>query len=170
MNDLSRQARMFEAAAVIALVLLVLNLLRLIGAVPLAFGIVEAFGAGDPSVAWPAVQDFLAAAVSLLPTFIYIGGVESARRMFHRIGEGELFSEANSKSLADIGSALLYGALAAMVIVPWIQSWIDGGRGIGGVRIEGETLVITVIGGSLLILGRMMTRARRLQSQLDEIV
>ncbi len=170
MNDLSKQARIFEAAAVIALVLLALNLLRLIGVVPLAFGIVDALGAGDPAIAWPAVQDFLVAAVSLLPTIIYIGGVNSARKMFHRIGEGELFSEANSRSLADIGGALLYGALAAMVIVPWIQSWIEGEYGFGGVRIESETLVITVIGGALVVLGRMMTRARRLQSELAEII
>jgi hypothetical protein len=170
MNDLSKQARMFEAAAVIALVLLVLNMVRLIGVVPLAFGMVDAFGAGDPARAWPAAQDFLVAAVTLLPTFIYIGGVESARKMFHRIGEGELFSEANSKSLADIGGALLYGALAAMVIVPWIQAWIGGEYGFGGVRIEAETLVITVIGGALLVLGRMLVRAGRLQSELDEII
>ena len=170
MTDLSKQARMFEAAAVIALVLLVLNLVRLIGAVPLAFGIVDAFQTGDPASAAPAVRDFLAAAVTLLPTFIYIGGVESARKVFRRIGEGELFSEANSKGLADIGGALLYGALAAMVIVPWLQSWIGGDYGFGGVRIEGETLVITVIGGAILILGRMLGRARSLQTELDSII
>jgi hypothetical protein len=170
MTDLSRQARLFEAAAVVALVLLALNLLRLIGVVPLAFGVAEALGAGDPSAAWPAAEAFLIAAVSLLPTIIYIGGVDSARKMFRRIGAGELFTEANSKSLADIGAALGYGALAAMVIVPWLQSWIGGERGFGGVRIEGETLVIAVIGGALLVLGRMLSRARRLQSELDSII
>lgn len=170
MNDLSKQARIFEAAAVIALVLLALNLLRLIGVVPLTFGIVDALQTGDPARARSALQDSLVAAVALLPTFIYIGGVNSARKMFHRIGEGELFSEANSKSLADIGGALLYGALAAMVIVPWIQSWIGGEDGFGGVRIESETLVITVIGGALVVFGRMLGRARRIQSELDEIV
>lgn len=169
-TKLAGQARAFEVAAIVALVLLALNLVRLIGAVPLAFGIVDAFRTGDPAAAWPALQDFLAAAVSLLPTIIYIGGVESARKMFHRVGEGELFSEANSKSLADIGGALLFGALAAMVFVPWIQSWIGGDYGFGGVRIEGETLVITVIGGAILVLGRMMSGARRLQAELDQIV
>jgi len=170
MTDLTKQARLFEAAAVIALVLLALNLLRLIGVIPLAFAIGDGFGSGDFSGVWPELQRFLAAAVTLLPTMIYIGGVESARKMFHRIGEGELFSEANSKSLSDIGGALGFGALAAMIIVPWIQSWIGGEYGFGGIRIEGETLVIVVIGGALLVLGRMMSRARRLQSELDSII
>lgn len=170
MNDLSKQARLFEAAAIVALVLLALNLLRLIGAVPLAFGVADAIRSGDASAAWPATEAFLTAAVTLLPTFIYIGGVESARKMFHRIGEGELFSEANSRSLADIGGALLYGALAAMVIVPWIQAWIGGEYGFGGIHVEAETLVVTVIGGALLVVGRMLSRARRLQSELDSII
>lgn len=170
MTDLTKQARLFEAAAVLALVLLALNVLRLIGVVPLAFAVAEAVPAGDPAVALPALRDFLAAAVGLLPTFIYIGGVDSARKMFHRIGEGELFSEANSKGLADIGGALLYGAVAQMVVVPWLRSWIDGEYGFSGVHIEGETLVITIIGGAILVLGRMMVRARRLQSELDQFI
>lgn len=170
MTDITKQARTFEAAAVVALVLLALNLLRLIGVIPLAFAIADGFGSGDFSGVAPELQAFLIAAVGLLPTIIYMAGVDSARKMFHRIGEGELFTEANSKSLADIGGALLYGALAAMVFVPWIQSWLGNEYGFSGVRIEGETLVITVIGGAILVLGRMLGRARRLQSELAEII
>lgn len=167
---LSDQAKTFEAVAWLALVLLTLNLLRLVGIVSLGFALAEGIAAGDIASAAPQVRAFLRSMVEVLPTLIYLGGVWSARRMFARIGEGELFSDANSRSLADIGSSLMWGAVAAMTVVPQVLAWIDGERGLGGVRIEQEALVLAVIGGGIVLVGRMLAEATRLQSELDEIV
>lgn len=164
------QARILEAVTVIALVLLALNLLRLVGVVSVVFGAVDAVRAGDLSAFWPELNRFLGALAGVLPTLIYMGGVWAAQGLFSRVAKGELFSAANSKSLADIGGALLWGATAAMIFVPWLQSGIAGEYDFGGVRIEQETLVLAVIGGAVLMFGRMMNQARRLQSELDEIV
>ncbi len=94
----------------------------------------------------------------------------SAAAIFGRVAKGELFSRANSKDLAEVGGSLLYGAVASAVLVPWIQSWIDGEYGFSGIHLEMETWVIAVIGGAILVLGRMMTHAGRLQSELDQII
>ncbi|MDP2260610.1 MAG: DUF2975 domain-containing protein [Caulobacter sp.] len=164
------QAKVLEAVTIIALVLLALNLLRLVGVVAVGFAAADAIGSGDLTAFWPELNRFLGALVGVLPTLIYLGGVWAAQGLFSRVARGELFSAANSKSLADIGGALLWGATAAMVIVPWLQSWIDGEYGYAGVRIEQETLVLAVIGGAVLMFGRMTSQARRLQSELDEII
>lgn len=164
------QAKTLEAVTIIALVLLALNLLRLVGVVAVGFAAWDAAATGDTSGLRSELLRFLGALVGVLPTLIYLGGVWSAQGLFSRVAKGELFSAANSKSLADIGGALLWGATAAMVVVPWLQSWIDGEYGFAGVRIEQETLVLAVIGGAVLMFGRMTNQARRLQSELDEII
>lgn len=169
-SDLASQARAFEAIAWLALALLALNLLRLVGIVSLGFALADGIAAGDIASARPELERFLRSLVEILPTLIYLGGVWSARKMFARIGRGELFSDANSRSLSDVGSSLMWGALTAMVLVPQILAWIDGERGIGGVRIEQETLVLAIIGAGLALLGRMMVHATRLQSELSEII
>jgi len=76
----------------------------------------------------------------------------------------------NSAGLAEVGSSLLWGAAASAVIVPWIRSWIAGDYGFSGIHLEIETWVIAVIGGAILVLGKMMAQAGRLQSELSEII
>jgi len=169
-SALISQARTFEAIAWLALIVMSLDLLRLAGIVSLGFALVDGIAAGDISSARPELEGFLRSLVEVLPTIIYLGGVWSARTMFARIGQGEMFSDANSRGLADIGSSLMWGAVTAMVIVPQLLSWIDGERGLGGVHIEQETLVLAVIGGGIAVVGRMMAHATRLRSELDEII
>jgi len=108
--------------------------------------------------------------VDVLPALIYLGGVWAAARIFGRVAKGELFSRANSAGLAEVGSSLLWGAAASAVIVPWIRSWIAGDYGFSGIHLEIETWVIAVIGGAILVLGKMMAQAGRLQSELSEII
>lgn len=165
-----KQARAFYVLATLALVLLALNLLRLTGIVSVGFALWTGVASGDLASALPEVNRFLRALVEILPTLIWLGGVSAARDMFARIAGGELFSAANSRSLANIGAVLLWGAGAAMVLTPWILSWLDGEYGFGGVRVEQETLVLAVIGGAILVLGQMMAKADRLQAELSEII
>ncbi len=57
-----------------------------------------------------------------------------------------------------------------MVFVPWILSWIDGEYGFSGVRLNEGPLVLAVIGGAVLVVGRMMAKASALQAELSEII
>jgi len=167
---LADQAKTFEVIAWIAVVTLSLQYLVFLKLLTLINPVVDAFRYGDRTALMAAAQPVLSRLVEVLPGLIYLGGVLAAAHIFGRVAKGELFSRANSEGLAEVGSSLLWGAAASAVIVPWIQAWIAGDYGFGGIRLEIETWVIAVIGGAILVLGKMMAQAGRLQSELSEII
>ena len=169
-SKLVDQARTFEVIAWVAWVVLAVQLLVLLRLLTLIGPAAAAFSHGDWMGLRLAAEPVLRRLVEFLPVLIYLGGLAAAARIFHRVADGELFSKTNSNGLAEVGSSLLWGAAAGAVIVPWIQSWIDGEYGFSGIHLETETPVIAVIGGAILVLGRMKAHAGRLQSELDEIV
>ena len=167
---LADQAKTFEVIAWIAVVTLSLQYLVFLKLLTLIRPLAEAFRLRDGTGIYEAAQPVLLRLVDVLPALIYLGGVLAAAHIFGRVSKGELFSRANSEGLAEVGSSLLWGAGASAVIVPWIKSWAAGEYGFGGIHLETETWVIAVIGGAILILGKMMAQAGRMQSQLDEII
>jgi hypothetical protein len=167
---LTDQARTFEVIAWIAVVSLSVQFLVFLQLLTLIGPIADAIRLGDTTGLREVFQPVLSRLVDVLPALIYLGGVLAAARIFGRVANGDLFSKANSQGLADVGSSLLWGAAASALIVPWIKSWLDGEYGFSGLRMESETWVIAVIGGAILILGKMMAQAGRLQSELDEII
>lgn len=169
-SKLVSQARTFEVIAWVATAVLALQLLVLLKLLTLMGPAADALSHGDWMGLRLAAEPVLRRLVEFLPVLIYLGGVVAAARIFGRVAAGELFSRANSNGLAEVGSSLLWGAAAGAVIVPWIQSWIDGEYGFSGLHLETETWVIAVIGGAILVLGRMMAQASRLQSELDSII
>lgn len=169
-SKLVSQAKTFEVIAWVATVVLAVQLLILLKLLGLIGPAADAFSHGDWMGLRLAAEPVLLRLVEFLPVVIYLGGVMAVARIFGRVADGELFSKANSNGLAEVGSSLLWGAAASAVIVPWIQSWIDGEYGFSGIHLEVETWVIAVIGGAILVLGRMMAQAGRLQSELDQII
>jgi len=167
---LADQARTFEVIAWIAVVTLSVQFLVFLKLLTLIRPIAEAIRFGDTTGLREAFQPVLYRLVDVLPALIYLGGVLAAARIFGRVAGGELFSRANSQGLAEVGSSLLWGPAASALIVPWIKGWVEGEYGFGGIHLETETWVIAVIGGAILILGKMMAQAGRLQSALDEII
>lgn len=167
---LTDQAKTFEVIAWIAVVSLSVQFLVFLKLLTLIGPIADAIRLGDTTGLREVFQPVLSRLVDVLPALIYLGGVLAAARIFGRVANGDLFSKANSQGLADVGSSLLWGAAASALIVPWIKSWLDGEYGFSGLRMESETWVIAVIGGAILILGKMMAQAGRLQSELDEII
>lgn len=167
---LTDQAKTFEVIAWIAVVTLSLQFLVFLKVLTLIGPAADALTLGDWQGLREAGEPVLVRLVDVLPALIYLGGVWAAARIFGRVARGELFSRANSQGLAEVGSSLLWGAAASAVIVPWIKSWLAGDHGFSGIHLETETWVIAVIGGAILVLGKMMARAGRLQSALDEII
>lgn len=167
---LADQAKTFEVIAWIAVVTLSLQFLVFLRLLTLIGPIADAIRLGDTTGLSSAFQPVLYRLVDVLPALIYLGGLFAAAKIFGRVARGDLFSRANSEGLAEVGSSLLWGAAASSVIVPWIKSWLDGEYGFSGIRLESETWVIAVIGGAILILGKMMAQAGRLQSELSEII
>lgn len=167
---LTDQAKTFEVIAWIAVVVLSVQFLVFLKLLTLIGPAIDAVTLGDWTGLREAGEPVLARLVDVLPALIYLGGVWAAANIFGRVARGELFSRANSQGLAEVGSSLLWGAAASAVIVPWIKSWLAGEYGFSGIRLETETWVIAVIGGAILVLGKMMAQAGRLQSALDEII
>lgn len=167
---LTDQAKTFEVIAWIAVATLSLQALAFVKLLLLIGPIADVIRLGDTTGLREVFPPVLSRLVDVLPALIYLGGVLAAARIFGRVAKGDLFSKANAQGLADVGSSLLWGAAASALIVPWIKSWLDGESGFSGLRMESETWVIAVIGGAILILGKMMAQAGRLQSELDEII
>jgi len=172
-DALSRQARIFDIAATLAVVLVVLAVLRQAEVVEFGFGLGEAVASSSRSRFLEACDSFLRNLIPLLPTFILIGGIWAARGLFGRVAKGEVFSPANSRAISTIGSSLWGGALAAMIVVPVLNSIVNGDRG-PGVHIAPDTLVLVVIGGAITVLGGMMAKVQdenaALQSELGDFV
>ncbi len=169
-SKLIDQARLFEVLAWVAVVVLGVQFLALLKLLSLIGPGADLIAHGDWRGFFESAAPVWRRLVELWPALIYLGGLLSAAAIFGRVAKGELFSRANSKDLAEVGGSLLYGAVASAVLAPWIQSWIDGEYGFSGIHLEMETWVIAVIGGAILVLGRMMTHAGRLQSELDQII
>lgn len=169
-SKLVDQAKTFEVIAWIAVVVIALKFLLLLKLLTLISPLYDAFLLRNPTELWAAAQPVLRRLVTLLPVVFYLGGVLAAAGIFRRVAEGELFSRANSAALAEVGASLLWGAGASAVGVPWLFAWLDGDYGFGGIRGDLEIYVVVVIGGAILVLGRMMAQAGRLQSELDAII
>ncbi|MFZ5669316.1 MAG: hypothetical protein ACOY4K_07465 [Pseudomonadota bacterium] len=169
-SRLAEQARTFEVVAWIAVVVLALNFLALLRVLTLIEPVTAAFAHGAWEGLGPAIAPVGRRLVELMPVFFYLGGVISLARMFGRVANGELLSRTNAAGLADVGSSLMWGAAAGAVMVPWIQSWIDRDYGFGGLDLTLETAILFVIGGALMVLGRIMTHATGLQTELDSNV
>lgn len=174
---LRERARTFEVVAVIALVMLAANLLAVLKLPPYIGAAIDALRGGDHAGLLAASEGFARGVIPLLPAVIYLGGVWVAAGMFGRMAKGELFSEANARGVAEIGSSLLWGAAASAVIVPMLLLWAEGRHGGVDLRLAPETLVIAVIGGALMVLGGVLARgvavlAERdgLKAQMDEFV
>lgn len=169
-SKLIDQARTFEVVAWIAVVTLAVHLLDMLGGLRLLGSVYDALFSGD----WAGIAGHggpaLDRLIGFLPVICYVGGLVAVAEIFGRVSKGEMFSEANSKGLAKVGSALIQGAVAAAIIVPTIRLWISDRHGGFDLSLEPETWVIGVIGGAILVLGRMMAAASALRTELDEII
>ncbi len=160
------QARTVEVFAWIAAVAFGLQALALLG----LLNLVGPIRYGDWAGFHDAFVELAPKLVELLPIVAYFSGLLAAAKIFGRVAKGELFSEANAGGLSEVGSSLLWGAIATAVVVPVIQSAIAREHIFFGIHLEPEIWVIGVIGGAIMVLGRMMRHGMRLQGELDEIV
>lgn len=167
-------AKTFEVIAYVAAATLAVQLLVMLKALSLISPAADALVQGEWAAFWEAARPVLRRLVTFLPVICYLGGVLAAAGIFGRVADGELFSRATSKGLADVGSSLLWGAAAAALVVPLLSGAIDGEAGFQGLRMEPETWVIAVVGGAILMLGRMMAMAQSenasLKAELSDFI
>jgi hypothetical protein len=106
------------------------------------------------------------------PALFFVAGLVRSRRVFGRIGQGDIFTRANSEGLIGVGAALLAGAVWAMAVAglePTIRA-----NALGPVAhdiAEGATqLALAALGLALLMIGRVMREAVHLKTESDRFV
>lgn len=172
-SKLVEQAKTFEVIAYVAAVTLAVQLLVMLKLFSLFSPAADALASGDWQAFWEFAFPVWRRLITFLPVVCYLGGVLAAARIFSRVARGELFSPANSKSLSQVGTSLLWGAATGAIAVPFLLGITDGlggaprdGSAWHGLRLEPETWVIAVVGGAILVLGRMMVAAQSENSAL----
>jgi Protein of unknown function (DUF2975) len=161
---LQRQARLFRIFATWAACLSVLAVLTQIASVA------APLWRGGPI--FPTLLDTLKQLVLTAPALFYVAGLIRGRRVFDRIGSGEVFVRENSEGLVGVGAALLAGsvwALLAAGLEPTIHS-----NGLGPVARDiadgASQLALAALGLALLMIGRVMRAAVRLKAETDGFV
>ena len=105
-----------------------------------------------------------------LPTLLVAFAVQDAARLFGQFSEGDIFSEANVKTLRSCGDTLILAAFASSLISPTLLSWFDGeGRGFLW-RLNDLAIASFAMGAVVRGFGAVMRRGGELKAENDEIV
>jgi hypothetical protein len=163
-NRLRRQTRLFGglALAAVGISVLVVASQIVFAASPLWKG-----GPVDEALINTGKQVVLS-----VPTLLYIAALYFARRVFHRIGDGEIFAPANGRGLLAMGRCLLIGGLWAMVaegLVPYAADQPIA-QTMREVARTASDPVLAALGLALILIGGVMSKAARLKAAHDEIV
>lgn len=104
--------------------------------------------------------------VSLIAPICYLTVAIAAARVFGRIAKGDDFSETMIKGLNEMGSNLMFGAIATIAITPTLTAWL---RLQGGFKVEGstESFVILIVGGALYFIASI---GKKMREEMDEIL
>lgn len=102
-----------------------------------------------------------------LPALCYITSIWSAAQFFSALDKGQAFSPAVIKALNAIGSNLSAGAICAMLVVPTLLTWIEGGRWGVDFQLSSESMTLSVIGMVLMVIA---ATGAKVHDELDSIV
>jgi hypothetical protein len=111
-------------------------------------------------------------AVLTAPALFYVVGLSRARRVFGRIGRGEIFIRANSQGLIAIGWSLLLGALWAIAVAGLDPAAQDQSvdHVLRATAFGAADLALAALGLALIMIGRVMNAAVILKAESDGFV
>jgi hypothetical protein len=167
--DMRRLAHFAAFVALVAMCLIMVALLEALDALPLIPDFAKAVSEADGPLLGTTLLALAHKVTPLLPFGFYLTAVVAARAILDRISEGQTFSTANVAGLGEIGSAMLSGAAVEGFVVPALSDWTAGSGGYH-VDFSPEMLVIATIGLCLLVLGRLLLRAQKLEADMEAIV
>ena len=107
--------------------------------------------------------------VGAIPVLILLSGLWSAQRVFGRVAEGDVFTAANAAGVGHIGQAMGWCGFAEVVLVPTIKAgiahtgWLD-------FNFEGWAIVLSALGGAVILFGRIWALAVEIKTDADQIV
>jgi len=167
--DMRRLAKIGSIAALVGVAVIVAAMLAGLGLLSLIDPFVKAVTTLDGGLFWTTGLAALHQLAPLIPIGFYLTAVLGALRILDRISEGQYFSETNIRTLGEMGGSMLWGAGWTVFLVPALSDWTAG---IVDYRVDfrPEPLVIGTIGLCLLVLGRLLLRAQKLEADMAEIV
>jgi|GEM_PF-359290 len=107
--------------------------------------------------------------VRLLPGVGYLWALWAVQRALGELAGGALFAPAVARAMRHIGIGVLAGALCNVFVVTNLSRWIAGGQG-GYLYFDLSGIVLGVVGAALVLMARLVDRARALQAELDGIL
>ena len=107
-----------------------------------------------------------------VPALLYVAGLYYARRVFMRVAAGEIFVRANGEGLRAMGRCLLIGGLWAILAEGLVPYSADQPLALtlSEVARQSSDVVLAALGLALTLIGKLMTDAATLKSQIDEFV
>lgn len=159
-KDLAITAQTF---AIIAMVLLII-------AIAVEGGTVIGHNLFSPENTWQqSVHNIGLVLIKLMPAILFVEAINHLRQALSKFGEGEFFSAATSKHVADAGYYAIYAMAALMVITPNLMLWVDRQGGFD-VRIEPEYIGMLAFAIFVSAVGRVLAAANKIKSENDAFV
>lgn len=161
--DVRKRGAEVQAISAIAFYVLAAGVVGEIVVAPV-WDLVKSWGAVDWA-AWR--RDLGVRWVDVLPALILMSGLWCAQRLFGRVGAGDVFTAANAKDLERIGASLGWCALFVF-IEPMLKATIM--RAPGKIDFEVWAIVLSLIGGAVVLIGRIWGLAVEVKAENDQIV
>ncbi len=111
--------------------------------------------------------------VLAVPSLFYVVGLHRARQVFNRIGAGELLTLNNAKGLTGVGMCVLAGGLWSSLVSDGqapppshdqIAVWLDP------TSLVARDLTLAALGLGIVMIGRLLAAAARLQAESDSFL
>jgi uncharacterized membrane protein YidH (DUF202 family) len=107
-----------------------------------------------------------------VPALFYAAGMWRARRVFARVGMGEILTPENSRGVADVGLCLLAGALWSLLLSDGFEP-LRAARlpeYLGQIGTAAQDLALAALGLAIVMLGRVWAMAARIKADNDSIL
>lgn len=117
-------------------------------------------------IVWPGV---IVSVIVLTPQLLYLFGLWSLRGAFAELAGGELFGARLVRAVSILGRSLIVGGLFSIFLMTNLIRLVEDGRG-GFLHFDLSAIVLTVLGGALLLLSHLLRIAGRMKSDLDTII
>jgi hypothetical protein len=109
------------------------------------------------------------AAVQFSPALGYAWALWAVQRTLADLGRGATFSPTVARAMRHIGYGVIVGALLSVFAVTNLSRVLMHGRG-SFMYFDMSGIVLAVVGAALILLARLIDRARLIESELDEIL
>lgn len=108
------------------------------------------------------------ALVQMLPAVGYLWALWAVQHALGDVAAGRMFHPAVARAMRHIGVGVLAGALFKVFAVTNLSRWIVAGHG-GYLYFDLAAIVLGVVGAALILLARLVDRARELETELEGI-